>query len=386
MMEFSGIKAQYQQYKSEIDAAVLAVLQKGDYILGQEVARLERRLAEYVGRKHCIAVSNGTDALVMALMSEGIGPGDCVFTTAFSFFATAEAISLVGAIPVFCDINPTTFNLDPFCLHQAIKRVQWEACGRPRAIITVDLFGLCADYDRLSDIAALTDMVLIEDAAQAMGASSNGQKACSFGKYSATSFFPSKPLGCYGDGGAVFCDDDAAAELLRSIRVHGKGRHKYENLRIGLNARLDEIQAAILNVKLDHLDQEIEQRNRVARRYTARLQGLVTTPRVESGLTCSFAQYTITLKNSQQRAAVQQALEAEGIPTMIYYPIPLNLQPAYRGLARHQMPNAQEAADRVLSLPMHPFLRDDEIDRVCECIQSALDSWEKRNFTGDFGS
>ncbi len=384
-MEFSGIKAQYRRYQEEIDRAVLAVMEKGDFILGPEVRRLEERLAQYVGRRHCIAVSNGTDALVMALMCEGIGPGDCVFTTAFSFFATAEAIALVGATPVFCDINPTTYNLDPFCLNQSIKRVQREGSGRPRAIISVDLFGLCADYDRIEDIAALADMVLIEDAAQAMGASSGGRMACGFGKYGATSFFPAKPLGCYGDGGAIFCDDDRAAELLRSIRVHGKGRHKYENLRIGLNARLDEIQAAILNCKLDHLDWEVEQRNRVARRYTERLEGLVTTPRVENGLTCCFAQYTISLKSSRQRDGLQQALEHRGIPTIIYYPTALNMQPAFSELAKHQMPNAQQAAERVLSLPMHPFLGNEEIDKICACITSVLDSGEKGNTAGDIG-
>ncbi len=385
-MEFSGIKAQYRHYQQEIDRAVLAVLEKGDYILGDEVTRLEQRLAEYVGRRHCIAVSNGTDALVMALMSEGIGPGDHVFTTPFSFFATAEAIALVGATPVFCDINPTTYNIDPFCLTQAVKRVQRLGGGRPRAVITVDLFGLCADYDRLADIAAYTDMILIEDAAQAMGASADGRMACSFGKYGATSFFPSKPLGCYGDGGAVFCDDDDAATRLRSIRVHGQGRHKYENLRIGLNARLDELQAAILNCKLDHLDWEIEQRNRVAQRYTARLKGLVNTPQVENNLTCCFAQYTISLKSSQQRSHLMQALEQAGIPSMIYYSIPLNLQPAFSELPNHQMPNAQQAAQRVLSLPMHAFLSNVEVDRVCDCMASALDNWEKRNAAGDTGN
>ena len=376
-MEFSGVKQQYERYAAELDAAALEALHSGDYILGKSVTALEEELAAYVGRKHCVSASSGTDGLLMALMSENIGPGDCVFTTAFSFFATAECIRLTGAAPVFCDINPDTYNIDPYCLNQVIKRIGREGRLRPRAVITVDLFGLCADYERLEDICRYNDLVLIEDAAQSMGSEYQSRKAGTFGQYAATSFFPTKPLGCCGDGGAVFCDDDELAARLRSIRVHGMGSHKYENVRIGLNARLDEVQAALLRVKLAHFPDDLARRRDLAARYDRNLEGKVKRQKISDGLTSSYAQYTIALKDSDQRHLVQARLEQRNIPSAVYYPVPLNMQQAFRELAHHDMPNSRQAASRVLSLPMHPCLSGEEVDRICTCICEALESYER---------
>ncbi len=376
-MEFSGLKAQYNCMSEEMKQAVCQVLEDGQYILGPQVKRLEERLCEYTGRKYCLGVSSGTDALLLALLSEGIGPGDCVFTTAFSFFATAEVIALAGAQPVFVDINPLTYNIDPYCLSHAIKRVDREGLLRPRAVIAVDIFGLPADYEKIEEICAAAGLVLIEDAAQSFGASIGSRKCCSFGSYAATSFFPSKPLGCYGDGGAVFCDDATLYERLCSLRVHGQGQHKYHNLRVGLNARLDEMQAAILNIKLDHFAHELTLRRQVAEAYSKRLSGYFKLPAVPTGLTCAFAQYTIAGRDTPQRDYLKAGLEQAGIPCHVYYPVPLHMQPAFQGLTYHAMPNALEASGRVLSLPMHPYLTIEEQDAVCTQLLRLLDE-EKR--------
>lgn len=378
-MEFSGLNAQYERLQEELKSAVVSVLDRGQFILGDEVNRLEQNLAQYVGRKHCIAVSSGTDALLMCLMAEGIGKGDCVLTTPFTFFATAEAISLTGATPVFVDINPDTYNIDPYCLGIVIKRIKREGLLTPRAVIAVDLFGLPAEYEKLENICSQHNLVLIEDAAQSFGAQRNNRKTCSFGKYAATSFFPAKPLGCYGDGGAVFCDCDEVAEILRSIRVHGQGENKYDNLRIGLNARLDEIQAAILNVKLKVFDSEIQERQRVANSYKNLLNNIVKTPREYNSLTNAYAQYTIAFRDKALRDFIYNGLLAQGIPCNIYYPTPLHLQPAYSDLQFHTMPNAEYASERVLSLPMHAYLTQQDIQLVCSALKELLSQFERES-------
>mgnify|MGYP005811258013 CR=1 FL=1 len=373
-MDQQGINAQCARLEEGILRRVKEVLSEGQYILGRQVEELEQELARLVGRKHCIGVSSGTDALVLALLAEGIGPGDGVFTTPFTFYATAEAIQQVGAQPVFCDIHPETFHLDPHLLSLEIRSVSRTGRLRPRAVIAVDLYGACADYDRLESVCEERDLVLIEDAAQSMGASRGGRMAGSFGKYAATSFFPTKPLGGYGDGGAVFCDDDEADRKLRSLREHGRGEDRYTHLQAGRNARLDTIQAAILLEKLTVFSQEIEKRRAVAQQYSARLGGRVRVPDREICLTSAFSQYTITLKDRVQRDHLREELVRRGVEARVYYPLPLNRQPALASLPQHAMPNAEEAAGRVLSLPIHPYLSQQEVDRICEWVLEILDA------------
>ncbi len=377
-MEFSGLKAQYQTIREEIGVAINNVLQSGNFVLGRNVDELEKRMAEYVGIKYCIGVSSGSDALALALMAEGVGPGDAVFTTAFSAFATAEAISLVGAEPVFCDINPDTFNMDPYCLNQAYRRVLRDAALKPKAVISVDTFGQCADYDNLESVCQNLELILIEDAAQSMGATYHKKRAGGFGHYAATSFSPGRPLGCYGEGGAVFCANQKSMHMLRSLRTHGQETPDDENERIGRNARLDELQAAILCCKLDIFPKELERRNEVAIRYNNRLADYVKVPRIPDGLTSSYAGYTIALRDSDQRDSVKKALSAAGVPTVTKHVTPVHMSPAYKGRPFHAMPNAQELSTRILSLPIHAYLTDDEVDFVCKQIISCLGqpSWQ----------
>lgn len=385
-MNHTGLHAQYRRLEREITQGVRQVLEEGRYIMGPQVGELERRLAAFVGRRHCICVGSGTDALLLALMAEGIGPGDLVFTTAFSFFATAEAICLAGATPVFCDINPTTYNLDPQLLSRAVRTAIKSGGMRPRAVIAVDLFGLCADYEALEELCEDRNLVLIEDACQSMGAVQGGRRAGAFGKYGATSFFPTKPLGCCGDGGALFCDDDQAAALLRSLREHGRGEEKYQNLRVGLNARLDTLQAAILLPKLAILEEEIQARRQVAAGYSKALGGLVRVPNDEACLTSAFAQYTIAVKDRSVRDSLLAGLAERGIEARVYYPTALNRQPAFRDLSQRPMPNAEEMAGRVLSLPMHPYLTQEEQQEVEGAVVELLQENEKecdRNDSGD---
>ncbi len=367
-MEFSGLRTQYERLRPQMEKSVLEVLSQGSYIMGPQVEELEGQLAQMAGVPECVSVSSGTDALLMALMASGIGPGDGVITTAFSFFATAEVILLCQAVPIFCDCNPDTYNLDPFCLEQTIKKhLSSHSPIRLKAVIPVDLFGLCADYTRICEICQDYGLMIIEDAAQSFGASLQSQKAGSFGRFGCTSFFPAKPLGCYGDGGAIFAHTQEDADLLRSLRVHGKGRDKYENRRVGLNARLDTIQAAVLLEKLKVFPDELKRRQQVAAQYTQRLEQIVKTPQQPEGYFCCFAQYTIGLESREQRDKLREFLTERRIPTNIYYPIPLNRQKAVGG-SNWPMPNAETAADRVLSLPMHPYLEPKEIDQVCDSI------------------
>ena len=374
-MEFRDLKQQYNVLKSELDAAVLGALASGRYILGPEVEALESELAAYVGVKHCVTCANGTDALTLALKVWGVGPGDAVFVPDFTFFASAEVVSLEGATPIFVDVLEETFNLDPASLERAIERVEGEGKLRAKGVVAVDLFGQPADFQRIREICKRHSLLLLEDGAQGFGGSIDGRRACGMGDIGTTSFFPAKPLGCYGDGGALFTDSDEWAELARSLRVHGKGTDKYDNVRIGINSRLDAVQAAVLRVKLRAFEKsELEAVNSVAGRYTSLLEGIVQTPKVPQGFGSSWAQYTLKLKDRDRRDALQAALKAAGIPSMVYYPRPLHSLAAFAPVTPMQAecPVATALSERVLSLPMHPYMTENEIAQVCEVIKSAL--------------
>lgn len=368
-MQFRDLHAQYEALKSEIDAGIQAVIDSSAFILGKPVTELENMLADYVGRKHCVGVANGTDALQMALMIWGIGPGDAVFTSDFTYFASAGTSSILGATPVLVDIDLSTFNMSPAALEEQIQRVLSEGNFTPKAVIPVDLFGQPADYDRILPIAEKYGLKVLEDGAQGFGGNIRGKMACSFGDMSTTSFFPAKPLGCYGDGGAVFTDDDEVDARLRSLRAQGKSPvDKYDNREIGMNSRLDTLQAAILLPKFRAFrEHEIDDVNRVAAWYTERLRDRHVTPTVLPWFCSSWAQYTILLENKTERDAMQKKLKEHGIPSMVYYPRGLHQQEAYRwmNLPDEWYPNTIEATQRVLSLPMHPYLLEEEVDQIC---------------------
>lgn len=379
-MQFRDLKQQYQALKAEIDQAMIEVATSGAFIMGPQVKVLEQQLAQYVGVNHCISCANGTDALTLALKVWGVGPGDAVFVPDFTFFSSAEVVSLEGATPIFVDVNADTFNVDPTDLERAIRQVIDEGKLRPRAIIAVDLFGLPADYPAIRQVADRYSLFILEDGAQGFGGSIGNQRACSFGDIATTSFFPAKPLGCYGDGGAVFTDNDEWAMLADSYRVHGKGAFKYDNVRIGLNSRLDTLQAAILQVKLKAFaDYELEAVNRVAECYTSMLGGKVKTPDIPDGFGSSWAQYTIQLDNRDMRDSLQVALKSKGIPAMVYYPTPMHLQTAFKSLQAKQngsvapqCPVSSLLSQTVLSLPMHPYLSDDDVATICNAIFTSL--------------
>lgn len=382
-MEFIDLKAQYRRLEPAIRARIDAVLAHGHFIMGPEVAELESALTAATGARHAITCASGTDALLMPLLAWGIGPGDAVFTTPFTFFATAEVIALVGATPVFVDVDPVTFNISPEGLERAILAVKRRdpsihplprravAEGlTPRAVIPVDLFGIAAEYDELLPIAREHGLLVMEDAAQAFGGRYRGTPLCGLPCHAATtSFFPAKPLGCYGDGGAIFTDDDALAATLRSLRVHGKGSDKYENVRVGINGRMDTLQAAIMLPKLEILPEEIAARQRVAAGYGERLAGIpgVTPPTVPAHCLSAWAQYSILCDN---RDALAAHLKAGGVPTAIYYPKPLHVQSvfAHLGHAADDMPVSASLSRRILSLPMHPYLEESDQDRICQLI------------------
>ena len=382
-MNFIDLAAQQRRISKELNANIARVLAHGQYINGPEVRELESALAAYVGTKHAVGCASGTDALLMALMALDIGPGDAVLTSPFTFFATAEVISLVGATPVFVDIDPATFNIDPAKLDQAVRAVEKgdsslhplpvTAGGtlRARAVIPVDLFGLPADYDAIEAIAARHRFPVIEDAAQSFGSECNGRKCCSFGRIACTSFFPAKPLGCYGDGGMCFTEDDRVAERLRSIRVHGQGSDKYENIRIGINGRLDTLQAAILLAKFAIFPEELELRQEVARRYNELLADRVKTPEVPNGYRSAWAQYSILVRDGALRTSRIAKLKEAGIPTAIYYPKPLHLQTAFAGLGYQEgdFPVSEDCARRIFSLPMHPYLAAGDQRRIAALFQ-----------------
>lgn len=373
-MQFRDLKTQYLTLKSEIDLEIEAVIESTGFILGEPVKELENKLAEYVGRKHCISCGNGTDALQLALMIWGIGPGDAVFTSNFTYFASAGTTSILGGTPIFVDIDLNTFNMDPADLEKQIQKVLNEEKLKPRAVVSVDLFGQPADYNKILPIAEKYGLKVLEDGAQGFGGNILGKRVCSFGDLSTTSFFPAKPLGCYGDGGAIFTDDDEIDERLRSLRAQGKSpSDKYDNREIGMNSRLDTIQAAILLPKFRaFVDYELNAVNNVANWYTERLKGELITPKVLDGFLSSWAQYTILFDNKEVRDATQAKLKARHIPSMIYYPRGLHQQEAYKWmrLGDEMYPNTIEATKRCLSLPMHPYLKEEEIDTICKALLS----------------
>jgi UDP-2-acetamido-2-deoxy-ribo-hexuluronate aminotransferase len=388
MISFIDLQSQFKRIQSEVEARVLAVLRSGQYILGPEVTSLENKLAEFIGVKHAITCASGNDALMIALMAKGIGPGDAVFTTPFTFFATAEVIAVLGATPIFVDIEMETFNIDPEALNAAIIALKeydtkssalpkWPAEKlrglTPKGIITVDLFGLPADYERINAIAARHGLFVIEDAAQGFGGEVNGRSAGGLAEVACTSFFPAKPLGCYGDGGALFTDDDGQAELFRSIRVHGQGRDRYENVRLGITGRLDELQAAILIPKLAIFKHELLERQRVADTYTKLIAASnldLITPHVPDGYSSAWAQYSVLARDHASRKILQDKLKAAGVPSMIYYVIPLHLQKAFSGLG-YQVGDftvSEQASERIFSLPMHPYLDDETIAVIVDAM------------------
>lgn len=375
-MQFRDLKAQYKHLKADIDKGIMDVIESSAFINGAPVRELEEKLAEFAGRKHCVCCGNGTDALQLALMAWGIGAGDAVFTSDFTYFASAGSSSILGATPILVDIDERTFNIDPDALEKQIERVIAEGKLTPKVIIPVDLFGQPADYEKIVLIAKKYNLLVLEDGAQGLGGNINGKMSCSFGDAATTSFFPAKPLGCYGDGGAVFTDDDKMDEQLRSLRMQGRSpEDKYDNRVIGMNSRLDTLQAAILLPKLKAFAQyELEAVNNVANWYTENLKDAVVTPLVKEGFYSSWAQYTIKLKDNEQRKLVQKALKENGIPSMIYYPRGLHQQSAYSqyNLPDEWYPNTIEATKTVLSLPMHPYLDKATVDEISDVILKTL--------------
>jgi UDP-2-acetamido-2-deoxy-ribo-hexuluronate aminotransferase len=368
---FIDLATQQNRLKPDIDARMAAVLAHGKYIMGPEVAELEQKLSEFCGAGHSISVSSGTDALLMALIGDNIGPGDAVFLPAFTFTATAEVVIIAGASPVFVDVDAGNYNIDYDDLQCRIDVVVAEGKLKPRAIVPVDLFGLSVDYARLGQIAAQHDMLVIADAAQSFGGDVRGQRIGSLAPISATSFFPAKPLGCYGDGGAIFTDDDDRADRWKSIRAHGKGGQKYDIIRIGLNARLDTLQAAILLSKMTVFADEITAREKLARQYDDRLANHVVLPGREEGYQSAWAQYTIQVEN---RDTVVARLKEKGVPTAVYYPLPMHLQTAYAsyGDGKGSLPMSERLSGCVLSLPMHPYMSEATADAVCDAIIEAV--------------
>jgi dTDP-4-amino-4,6-dideoxygalactose transaminase len=376
-MQFRDLKKQYQVLKNDIDAGIAEVLASAQFISGPQVKALEAQLAEYVGVKHCITCANGTDAITLAMMAWGVKEGDAVFVPDFTFFSSGECPAFEGATPVYVDVDERTFNLDPVKLEEAIIKVKEEGKYTPKAVVAVDLFGLPADYTRIRPVCEKYGLLLMEDAAQGFGGSINGKMACSFGDISTTSFFPAKPLGCYGDGGAVFTDNDEWAEYLRSICVHGKSANdKYNNIRIGMNSRLDTLQAAILMPKLKAFaDYELDDVNKAADMYMEALKDAgLTLPLVPEGFRSSWAQFTTQLPADVVRADLQAALKAKGIPTMVYYPKPMHLQGAFEGTysAEADCPVTERLCATVLSLPMHPYLTQEDVNEVVSAIKECL--------------
>ena len=376
-MEFRDLKEQYQQNKEAIDRAIAGVIDNTHFISGPQVAELEKQLAEYVGVKHCIACGNGTDALLLALMAWDIKAGDLVFVPDFTFFSSAEVIATLGATPVFVDVDYDTFNMDLDSLKRAIESVEAKDRYRMKAVIVVDLFGQPARLDEIKKITSDYGMFLLEDGAQGFGGELNGKKACSFGDISTTSFFPAKPLGCYGDGGAVFTDNDDWAELIKSFRVHGKGKDKYDNVRIGMNSRLDTLQAAILIEKLKIFKEyEFDRCNKVAAHYTRELSDTVHTPQVLPGMCSSWAQYTIKFENKELRDKAAAVLKENGIPTAIYYAKPMHLQKAFADVPSNaeELQVSTKLCDVVLSLPVHPYLKEETIMQICNVIKEVTEA------------
>lgn len=385
-MRFIDLAAQQERIRKSIETRIQAVLDHGQYIMGPEIKALESALAGYTGMPHALSCASGTDALLLALMAYGVGPGDAVFTTPFTFMATAEVVSLLGATPVFVDVDPATFNIDPARLESAIEALErndasghplpkTEGVGglKPRGIIAVDLFGLPADYDRVNAIAKRRGLFVIQDAAQSFGGARDGKKACSMADIACTSFFPAKPLGGYGDGGMCFTRDPLLQEKMASLRVHGQGHDKYENVNIGINGRLDTLQAAILLSKFEIFPEELQLRQQVAGRYERLLNRKATpvvTPRIPEGYLSAWAQYTVAMKETERRPEMLRRLKDAGVPTAIYYPKSLHLQKAfsYLGYREGDFPVSESSSARVFSLPMHPYLDEADQERIAEVV------------------
>jgi len=388
MLPFIDLHSQFKRIQAEVEERVTTVLRSGQYILGPEVSEFEDKLAEFAKVKHAISCSSGTDALIIALMAKGVGPGDAIFTTPFTYFATAEVIALLGATPIFVDIDISTFNIDPSALKSAILALKkcdtsnnalpkWPLeelrSLKPKGIITVDLFGLPADHDRINPIAADHDLFVLEDAAQGFGGEVNGRRAGTLAEVGSTSFFPAKPLGCYGDGGALFTNDDNLAALFRSIRVHGRGVDKYENVRLGITGRLDALQAAVLIPKLSIFPDELNSRQRAALTYERLISSSsldIITPKVSDGYLSAWAQYSVLASDQTGRQRFIDKLKAAGVPTMIYYKKPLHLQKALSNLGYKvgDFPVSEEASERIFSLPMHPYLDDNVIAGIVDAM------------------
>ncbi len=373
-MEFRDLKQQYQFHKLEIDTALQSVLNTADFINGSRVKQLEQELAQYVGMKHCITCANGTDALQLALMAWGIGKGDAVFVPDFTFFSSGEVVPLVGAAPIFVDIEEDTYNISPESLETAVRYVNENTDLKPKVIVAVDLFGQPVDFDKIKQIAEQYNLLILEDAAQGFGGRSGERKACSFGDIATTSFFPAKPLGCYGDGGAIFTDNDEWAGLLRSYCVHGKGQDKYDNVRIGMNSRLDTLQAAVLVEKLNFFDDEIAKCNWVAEEYTKQLRNFVKIPVVKEGMFSSWAQYTICFHDNKERERAMQTLKDNNIPTAVYYKKPMHMQKAFHEyeFTKLDYKNTQKICECCLSLPMHSYIDIDDIQSISDKIKQIL--------------
>lgn len=371
-MQFRDLKTQYYLLKDEMDKAILDVVASSAYVMGPKVKEMETAFAEYVGVKHCVACNSGTDALLLALKAWDVKPGDAVFVPSFTFFASAEVIAMQGATPVFVDVDKDTFNMDVADLERKIDQTLKAGKLTPRVIIAVDLFGLPADFKAIRKVADKHHLYVLEDGAQGFGGRIDGKKACTFGDISTTSFFPAKPVGCYGDGGAVFTDNDEWAALVDSYHIHGKGTDRYDNIRIGMNSRMDSIQAAILLVKLTAFkEHELVDVNKVAARYTEKLNDVAKTPVVPEGYYSSWAQYTLQMENKEVRAGLQAELKALDIPTAIYYPIPMHRQTAFNYLDPNdnRCPVADRLSDTVISLPIHPYLSGADQDMICEAVR-----------------
>ena len=374
-MQFRDLKTQYTVLKDEMDKAILDVVASGAFVMGPKIKDMETAFAEYVGAKHCVACNSGTDALLLALKAWDVKEGDAVFVPSFTFFASAEVIAMQGATPVFVDVDRDTFNICVADLERKIEQTLKAGKLKPRVIIAVDLFGLPADFKAIRKIAEKYNLYVLEDGAQGFGGRIGEQKACTFGDISTTSFFPAKPVGCYGDGGAVFTDNDEWAALIESYHIHGKGSDRYDNVRIGMNSRMDSIQAAVLLVKLKAFaEHELVDINKVSARYTEKLKDIVKTPIVPEGFYSSWAQYTLQVENKEVRNGLQTALKALDIPTAIYYPIPMHRQTAfnYLNVNDNLCPISDQLADTVISLPIHPYLTEKDQDMICEAVCNYL--------------
>ncbi|MDO4485125.1 MAG: DegT/DnrJ/EryC1/StrS aminotransferase family protein [Bacillota bacterium] len=374
-MQFIDLHRQYDQIDKKVKEGILDVLDHKRFIMGQEIKDLEARLAEYVGVKHAICCASGTDALIIPLMAYGIEKTDAIFVPSFTFFASAESVSIAGGTPVFVDCDKDTFNMSVESLKKSIEHVKKEGKLNLKGIVAVDLFGLPADFEAIREVADEYGLFILEDGAQGFGGCIGEKRACSFGDVASTSFFPAKPLGCYGDGGAIFTNDDEMAAKINSIHIHGQGTDKYDNIRLGLNSRLDTMQAVVLDAKLDIFEQELVMRNKVAQMYTEALKDVLDTPVVPEGCFSSWAQYTLKVREGQYREDIIEKLKRQGVPTAVYYPIPIHQSTAYADIIDEhiELPITESIANKVFSIPMHPYLEEDEIKYVCDAIKNSIE-------------